>query len=194
MPRYHKLGKIPHKRHTVFKKESGSIHYEQLFGTIGFDGMSSLLYHLHPPTMVKEIHGSIKVAPEIAINKNMQMRAFKGFEAPAKNDNLSARLPVLTNNDVTLWLASPMESMKDYFYKNVDADEVIFIHKGNGVLKTQLGNIKFGYGDYIVIPRGMIYQIEYESKENRHLIIESFHPVYTPKRYRNWFGQLLDIQ
>ena len=192
MPRYHKLGKIPHKRHTVFKKESGSIHYEQLFGTIGFDGMSSLLYHLHPPTMVKEIHGSIKVAPEIAINKNMQMRAFKGFEAPAKNDNLSARLPVLTNNDVTLWLASPMESMKDYFYKNVDADEVIFIHKGNGVLKTQLGNIKFGYGDYLVIPRGMIYQIEYESKENRHLIIESFHPVYTPKRYRNWFGQLLE--
>ena len=192
MPRYHKLGKIPHKRHTVFKKEGGSIHYEQLFGTIGFDGMSSLLYHLHPPTMVKEIHGSIKVAPEIAIDKNMQMRAFKGFEAPAKNDNLVARVPVLTNNDVTLWLASPMESMKDYFYKNVDADEVIFIHKGNGVLKTQLGNIKFGYGDYIVIPRGMIYQIEYESKENRHLIIESYHPVYTPKRYRNWFGQLLE--
>ena len=189
MPRYHKLGKIPHKRHTVFKKESGSIHFEQLFGTIGFDGMSSLLYHLHPPTMVKEIHGSIKVAPEIAIDKNMQMRAFKGFEAPAMNDNLVARVPVLTNNDVTLWLASPMESMKDYFYKNVDADEVIFIHKGNGVLKTQLGNIKFGYGDYLVIPRGMIYQIEYESKENRHLIIESFHPVYTPKRYRNWFGQ-----
>ena len=192
MPRYHKLGKIPHKRHTVFKKENGSIHYEQLFGTIGFDGMSSLLYHLHPPTMVKEIHGSIKVAPEIAIDKNMQMRAFKGFDVPAKNDNLAARLPVLTNNDVTLWLASPKDSMKDYFYKNVDADEVIFIHKGNGVLKTQLGNIKFGYGDYLIIPRGIIYQIEYETTDNRHLIIESFHPIYTPKRYRNWFGQLLE--
>ena len=105
MPRYHTLGKIPHKRHTVFKKESGSIHFEQLFGTIGFDGMSSLLYHLHPPTMVKEIHGSIKVAPEIAIDKNMQMRAFKGFDVPDINDNLEARVPVLTNNDVTLWLA-----------------------------------------------------------------------------------------
>ena len=192
MPIYHKLGKIPHKRHTVFKKEDGSIHFEQLFGTIGFDGMSSLLYHLHPPTKVKEIHGSIKVAPEIAIDKNMQMRAFKGFNILEKNDNLEARVPVLTNKDVTLWLASPKESMKNYFYKNVDADEVIFIHKGKGTLLTQLGNIQFDYGDYLVIPRGMIYQIAFESKENKHFIIESFHPVYTPKRYRNWFGQLLE--
>ena len=192
MPRYHKLGKIPHKRHTVFKKEDGSIHFEQLFGTIGFDGMSSLLYHLHPPTMVKEIHGSIKVAPEISIDKNMQMRAFKGFNILEKDDNLEARVPVLTNKDVTLWLASPKESMKNYFYKNVDADEVIFIHKGKGTLLTQLGNIQFDYGDYLVIPRGMIYQIAFESKENKHFIIESFHPVYTPKRYRNWFGQLLE--
>ena len=192
MPRYHKLGKTPHKRHTVFKKEDGSIHFEQLFGTIGFDGMSSLLYHLHPPTKVKEIHGSIKVAPEIAIDKNMQMRAFKGFNILEKDDNLEARVPVLTNKDVTLWLASPKESMNNYFYKNVDADEVIFIHKGKGTLLTQLGNIQFDYGDYLVIPRGMIYQIAFESKENKHFIIESFHPVYTPKRYRNWFGQLLE--
>ena len=107
MPRYHKLGKFPHKRHTVFKKKDGSIHFEQLFGTIGFDGMSSLLYHLHPPTQVKEIHGSIKVAPEIAIENNMQMRAFKGFETKKEADFLASRKPVLTNNDVTLWLSSP---------------------------------------------------------------------------------------
>ena len=192
MPFYHKLGKIPHKRHTVFKKDNGSIHYEQLFGTIGFDGMSSLLYHLHPPTMVNEIHGSIKVAPEIAVEKNMQMRAFKGFGISADSDFLTARKPILTNSDVTLWLSSPKSSVTDYFYKNVDADEVIFIHKGNGTLKTQLGNIEFKYGDYLVIPRGMIYQMEFESKNNKHFIIESNHPIYTPKRYRNWFGQLLE--
>ena len=192
MPRYHKLGKIPHKRHTIFKKENGSLHYEQLFGTIGFDGMSSLLYHLHPPTMVNEIHGSIKVAPEVLIDKNMQMRAFKGFDLKPETDFLNARKPILTNSDVTLWLSAPTESMGDYFYKNVDADEVIFIHKGEGTLKTQLGNIDFGYGDYLVIPRGMIYQINFSSKENKHLLIESRHPIYTPKRYRNWFGQLLE--
>ncbi len=192
MPRYHKLGKIPHKRHTVFKKENGSIHYEQLFGTIGFDGMSSLLYHLHPPTMVNEIHGSIKVAPEIAVDKNMQMRAFKGFSVKPESDFLKSRKPVLTNSDVTLWLSAPKESMNTYFYKNVDADEVIFIHKGEGTLKTQLGNIEFAYGDYLVIPRGMIYQIEFKNSDNKHFITESRHPIYTPKRYRNWFGQLLE--
>ena len=100
MPRYHKLGKFPHKRHTVFKKKDGSIHFEQLFGTIGFDGMSSLLYHLHPPTKVKEIHGSLKVAPEIAIENNMQMRAFKGFQTTPESDFLAARKPILTNSDV----------------------------------------------------------------------------------------------
>ena len=80
MPRYHKLGKIPHKRHTVFKKENGEIHFEQLFGTIGFDGMSSLLYHFHPPTQVLELKGYIDISPRVAVEHNMQMRALKGFE------------------------------------------------------------------------------------------------------------------
>ena len=192
MPRYHKLGKIPHKRHTVFKKENGSIHYEQLFGTIGFDGMSSLLYHIHPPTQVSELKGHIDVSPKIAVEHNMQMRALKGFDIPSHDDLLQSRVPVLTNNDVTLHLSKPTSANENYFYKNVDADEVIFIHHGKGKLKTQLGNIPFFEGDYLVIPRGMIYQMEFESKNNKHFIIESNHPIYTPKRYRNWFGQLLE--
>ena len=192
MPRYHKLGKIPHKRHTVFKKENGSIHYEQLFGTIGFDGMSSLLYHIHPPTQVSELKGHIDVSPKIAVEHNMQMRALKGFNIPSHDDFLQSRVPVLTNNDVTLHLSKPTSSNENYFYKNVDADEVIFVHHGKGKLKTQLGNIPFFEGDYLVIPRGMIYQMEFESKNNKHFIIESNHPIYTPKRYRNWFGQLLE--
>ena len=192
MPRYHKLGKIPHKRHTVFKKENGKIHYEQLFGTIGFDGMSSLLYHLHPPTQVSELKGHIDVSPKIAVEYNMQMRALKGFNIPSHDDFLQSRVPVLTNNDVTLHLSKPTSSNENYFYKNVDADEVIFVHHGKGKLKTQLGNIPFFEGDYLVIPRGMIYQMEFESKNNKHFIIESNHPIYTPKRYRNWFGQLLE--
>jgi homogentisate 1,2-dioxygenase len=186
------LGNIPHKRHTVFKKKDGSIHYEQLFGTIGFDGMSSLLYHLHPPTQVKELLDHIDISPKIAINHNMQMRALKGFSINGETDLLKSRVPVLTNSDVTLHLANPKSSTTDYFYKNVDADEVIFIHHGSGILKTQVGNIKFKEGDYLVIPRGMIYQMEFNDSNNRHFIIESTHPIYTPKRYRNWFGQLLE--
>ena len=89
MPRYHQLGSIPHKRHTVFKKKDGNIHFEQLFGTIGFDGMSSLLYHLHPPTMVNNILTK-KNCPKIAVEKNMQMRA-QGFDVPSIDDLLDSR-------------------------------------------------------------------------------------------------------
>jgi homogentisate 1,2-dioxygenase len=192
MPFYHKLGKIPPKRHTVFKNSEGGIYHEQLFGTIGFDGMSSLLYHIQPPTAVIKIVQQKSVAPEIGLDKNMQMRSLQGFNVEAKDDFLESRTPMLVNSDVYIELAAPKKSMTDYFYKNADADEVVFIHKGSGKLKTQLGNIDFSYGDYLLIPRGMIYQFHFDSEENRLLIIQSFHPVYTPKRYRNWFGQLLE--
>ena len=192
MPRYHQLGNIPHKRHTASRKKDGSLYYEQLFGTIGFDGMSSLLYHTHPPTAVKEILSSTDISPKIAVENNMQMRALKGFNIKGEKDFLMSRVPVLTNSDVTINLASPNNINDGYFYKNSDADEVVFIHKGEGVLKTQLGNIKFFPGDYLVIPRGIIYTINFINNENRHFIIESNHPIYTPKKYRNWFGQHLE--
>ncbi len=192
MPFYHSLGNIPHKRHTVFKNPEGGIYYEQLFGTIGFDGMSSLLYHVQPPTAVLEITQKKSVAPEIGMDKNMQMRSLQGFNVEAKDDYLESRTPMLVNSDCYIELAAPKKSMTDYFYKNADADEVIFINRRNGTLKTQLGNIDFSYGDYLVVPRGMIYQMHFESEDNRLLIIQSFHPIYTPKRYRNWFGQLLE--
>ena len=192
MPRYHKLGSFPHKRHTVFKNGGEKLHYEQLFGTIGFEGMSSLLYHIHPPTQVKSIEKKIDISPKIAVKNNMQMRGFKGFNINEKLDFLKSRVPILTNSDVTLHLSNPINSKADYFYKNVDADEVIFVHKETGVLRTPMGKIEFKSGDYLIIPRGMIYKMDFNDDENRHFIIESNHPVYTPKKYRNWFGQLLE--
>ena len=192
MPFYHQLGTIPHKRHTVFRQANGELHHEQLFGTIGFDGMSSLLYHLHPPTLVKSIGGKVDLNPEIAQEKDLQMRSIEGFKLQPTDDFLESRVPVLINSDCHIVLASPKKSLTDYFYKNADADEVIFIHEGSGTLRTQLGNIDFSYGDYLVVPRGMIYQINFNTEENRLFIVESFHPIYTPKRYRNYFGQLLE--
>lgn len=192
MPRYHTLGKIPHKRHTVFKKPDGSLYYEQLFGTIGFDGMSSLMYHLRRPTMVKEVGEAKNVSPQPAVKHNITSRMLKGYELKPQDDFLDSRSVILFNNDIHIGLAAPRKSMTEYFYKNADADELIFVHEGTGVLKTFLGEIPFGYGDYLLIPRGMIYQIDFNDANNRLLVSESFHPIYTPKRYRNWFGQLLE--
>ncbi len=192
MPIYHKLGKIPPKRHTQFKKADGGLYYEQLFGTIGFDGMSSLLYQVHRPTMVKEILSETDVAPKIAVQKSIKARLLKGFDVPPQDDFLDSRTPLLVNSDIHIGLAAPRKSLTQYFYKNVDADEMLFVHRGRGTLRTQLGNIPFEYGDYLIIPRGMIYQIAFDTPDNRLLYAESFHPIYTPKRYRNWFGQLLE--
>lgn len=192
MPRYHTLGSIPSKRHTVFKDSDGNFLYEELFGTIGFDGMSTLLYHTQRPTQVKEILKSYDVSPKIAVERNMKSLSLKGFEVAPEEDFLKSRIPILVNKDCQISLASPSASLRSYFYKNTDSDEVIFIHKGSGKLRTMLGNIDFSYGDYLVVPRGVIYQIDFETKVNRLFIVESKSPIYTPKRYRNWFGQMLE--
>ena len=190
MPIYHKLGKIPPKRHTQFRKPNGDLYYEQLFGTIGFDGMASLLYHQHRPTMISDIKEPIDQTPVIGVERNISPRLLKGFHILPKADFLESKTPLLINNETTISLSAPKESMVDYFYKNADSDELLFVHQGAGTLKTLLGNISFEYGDYLVIPRGMIYQLEFDNQDNRLLVVESKHPIYTPKRYRNWFGQL----
>ncbi len=192
MPRYHKLGDIPSKRHTVFKNKNGRFYYEELFGTIGFDGMSSLMYHTQRPTQVKEILNTYSISPKAAIENNLKSMMLVGFNIEKESDFLKSRKVILFNNNCQISLASPTKSLKEYFYKNTDSDEVIFIHKGSGKLRTFLGNIDFKYGDYLVIPRGVIYQIDFNEENNRLFIVESKSPVYTPKRYRNWFGQHLE--
>ncbi|MCG9911247.1 MAG: homogentisate 1,2-dioxygenase [Flavobacteriales bacterium] len=192
MPIYHKLGQIPSKRHVQFRKPDGNIYYEQLFGTEGFSGMSSLLYHTHRPTMIKQMGPKISMKPDVADDRNITPRRLLGFRTQPADDFLESRKYQLVNSDCYIALAAPRKSMTDYFYKNADADELLFIHRGSGTLKTMVGNIPFEYGDYLLIPRGMIYQMHFDTEDNRLLITESFSPIYTPKRYRNYFGQLLE--
>ncbi|HIP31353.1 MAG TPA: homogentisate 1,2-dioxygenase [Crocinitomicaceae bacterium] len=192
MPRYHTLGKIPPKRHTTFRKEDGSLYQEELFGTAGFVGMSSLIYHIHPPTVVTEIKQLRDISPKIAVEKNMKALSFKGFSLQPEDDYIESRKVLFANNDLHIGLAAPKSFSKDYFYRNSDADEMLFIHVGSGKLRTMYGNIDFKYGDYLIIPRGTTYQIDFDTEENRILFVESFSPIVTPKRYRNNFGQLLE--
>lgn len=192
MPHYHKMGTIPHKRHAQFRKPNGQLYSEQLFSTEGFSNDYSLLYHCHPPTQIVRTEPQYSVAPEIAEEKMLSHRSFEGFKVPPADDFLESRIPVLVNSDCHIVLAAPRKSMETYFYKNADADEVIFVHEGKGVLKTMYGEIDFGYGDYLVIPRGTIYQLHFATEANRLLIVESFSPVRYPKRYMSKFGQLLE--
>ena len=192
MPIYHKMGSIPRKRHTVFRQDNGDLYAEELFGTAGFAGMSSLIYHLHPPTSILRYDEPYSVEPEIGVEHNMKPLSLKGYEIKPEDDYLESRKTLLVNNDLHIGLAAPRSFSKDYFYKNGDADEMIFVHKGSGTLLTMYGKIPFEYGDYLIIPRGTVYQIDFNTEDNKLLYIESFSPILTPDRYRNNFGQMLE--
>ena len=193
MPFYHRLGKIPPKRHTQFRKEDGSLYSEELVGSKGFSGIYSLLYHQNPPTQVKyfgdpEYYDS-KLAEENPLRHTHLKTSALGKTG---EDFFSARKMLLRNSDVTLGLSNPESPTTDYFYKNAEADEVIFVHHGNGQLISQFGKLEIASGDYVVIPRTTIYKIEWSDDLVRTMIIESTGAVETVKRYRNDLGQLLE--
>lgn len=192
MPYYYSLGNIPHKRHTQFRKANGELYSEQLFSTEGFSSDSSLLYHCHPPTIIVKTEPQYSVAPIVAEEKMLKHRSFEGFKIKPAHDFLQSRKPVLVNSDCHIVLAAPQQSMTDYFYKNADADEMLFVHEGSGKIITQYGELTFSYGDYIMIPRGTIYQIHFNDDKNRLFIVESFSPIHFPKRYVSRNGQLME--
>ncbi len=192
MSHYYTLGKIPHKRHTQFRKPDGSLYAEQLFSTEGFSDDYALLYHCYAPTMITKTDEPIDVSPKVAEEKMLKHRSFEGFKVKPEADYLQSRKALLVNADCHIVLAAPQKSMTDYFYKNADADEMIFVHEGTGKVKTQYGELPFSYGDYIMLPRGTIYQIEFNDGNNRLFIVESFSPMRFPKRYMSKYGQLME--
>lgn len=189
---YYSLGKFPQKRHIQFRKTNGELYHEQLFSTIGFDDSYSLLYHCNEPTKILQVGDPVPVAPTTIHDRQLKHRSLLGFNIAPQDDYLKSRTPVLVNSDCRISLAAPRKSFRDYFYKNADADEMIFIHVGTGTLRTMYGNIRFEYGDYLVIPRGTIYQMDFDTEDNRLFIVESPTPIETPKRYRNQYGQFME--
>ena len=191
MPFYHKLGDIPHKRHTQFRKPDGSFYREEVMGTKGFSGIQSLLYHAQPPTEVKHVEKLADLQIEYSEFGGIRHRHFKTQTFQRGGDGLSARRVLMGNSDVTLGVARPTDTM-NYFYRNADNWEVLFIHEGTGQLESIFGWLDFRPGDYVVIPVGTTYQLHFDGADNRLLVIESATPIEPPKRYRNEYGQLLE--
>jgi len=189
---YHVQGQIPHKRHIQFRKPDGNLYHEELFSTEGFSDKYTLLYHLYPPTRVTQVGEPRDIAPIKAKTLDLKPRCLEGFNIAPADDYLESRKVVLFNADCRISLAAPRKSMEDYFFKNADCDEVIFIHRGTGSMNSMYGTLRFKYGDYIVIPRGTIYQMKFDASDNRLLIVESPAHVTTPRRYRSEYGQLLE--
>lgn len=190
---YHKLGHIPPKRHTQFRQPDGSLYKEELVSSEGFSGIYSNLYHIYPPTRIKAVLESVKYGPKRLDDYTLKQTHLNTSKVGATgNDFLEARKVLMTNNDCSISICSPTSRKMDYFYKNAEGDEVIFIHDGKGVLISPFGKLEIRQGDYVVIPRTVIYKLEFEEGPLRLLIVESASPVETVKRYRNELGQLLE--
>jgi homogentisate 1,2-dioxygenase len=191
MPHYHKLGIIPQKRHVQFKQPDGSLYKEQVVGTKGFSGISSILYHINPPTKVKALKGLSQIPLEPWEEQTLRHFHFKTKDAKLFGDAISGRKVLMYNNDVSMGICNPIEQM-NYFYKNGEGDELIFVHEGNGTLESQYGSLDYHEGDYIIIPRGIIHKYKVLSANTRFLVIETPSQIETPSRYRNEYGQLLE--
>lgn len=192
MPYYFRLGNIPPKRHTQFRRPDGELYREEVIGAEGFSGISSIAYHLHPPTLVERIEVPIPYQVEYADTDFLRHRHLKGSDLEARGDWLSGRQYLMGNSDVRLALCSPTEEMS-YFYKNAKADELVFVHEGEGTLESPFGVLEFTSGDYVHIPRTVTHRwIFNKHRSPRLLVIEAFSEIRFPRRYRNQFGQLLE--
>jgi homogentisate 1,2-dioxygenase len=193
MAYYHKLGELPPKRHIQFRQPDGSLYQEQLVSSKGFSGIYSNMYHIYPPTKVKQV-----LEPEpygYTIDKLYGLKQTHLNTAGVTNtggDYLEARRTLLANNDVSMALCCPSKRDMDYFYKNADGDELLYIHDGSGDLISSFGRLPFKQGDYVVIPRTTIYKMRFDEGPVRVLVIDSKAPIETVKRYRNELGQLLE--
>lgn len=194
MAYYYRLGNIPPKRHTQFRQPDGSLYKEELVSSRGFSGIFSTLYHIHNPNTIKSIGKPVpyswKKAEDVGL---MQTHLKTSNVTTTGKDYLDARKILLMNNDVMMGICSPEERKMDYYFKNADGDELIYVHDGEGYLYSQFGKLKVMKGDYIVIPRTTIYRFEWEEVGPlRLLVIESQGPIETVQRYRNEVGQLLE--
>ncbi len=192
MPIYHRLGKIPQKRHTAFRQPDGSLYPEELMGNKGFVGPSSLLYHLRPPTQVRSVrlHKDLTWQPEP--DRVPRHRHFRTAQLAARSSMTMDRIPLLFNNDVAMSYIQP-QAEDDWFYRNAQGDELVYVCEGEGVLESQMGEMAFRGGDYLVVPRGIAHRYRFAGAgPRRFLVIESAGYIRTPKRYRNEHGQLME--
>ena len=191
MPMYFSLGQVPHKRHTQFRRPDGKLYTEQLMGSRGFTGRSSLIYHHNMPTQVREIRKIQDCRVEYAAEQGLRHYHFKTKDLKKSGDPVSGRVVLLHNNDVSMAIAVPDQKMS-YFYRNGQGDDLYYIHDGTGRIQTIFGELHYRPGDYVVIPRGTSYMFHPDAGPQRYLVIESVSSIESPKRYRNEYGQLLE--
>lgn len=191
MPSYHRLGELPRKRHTVFRQPSGGLYHEHLMGSRGFSGPASLLYHKRAPTTITSTRLLQKLQWHAETEPLLRMRHFQSHSLPVGPSPTLSRVPMLFNSNVALSFVQPTAT-DDFFYRNAEGDEMIYVAEGTGTLESQMGEMPYRAGDYVIIPRGLLYRFRLDKSTQRWLVVESAGQIRPPKRYCNEVGQFLE--
>ena len=189
MPFYQRLGEVPRKRH-IQQRENGTLLTEEVLGLEGFSGNESILYHLQAPCRVKELGPFEPIEREEWVPDTHAHRHMTTMGIDGGGDAVTGRRVLMWNDDVEIALCRPVEAM-EYFFRNGEGDEVIFVHEGTGTVETIFGDLPYKDGDYVVIPRGTTYRFVPEG-EQRYLVFETPGLIEIPRRYRNDHGQILE--
>lgn len=192
---YVRRGSVPRQRHTQHRAPDGTLYAEELFGVEGFSGRNSLLYHLVPPTRTHEVV-KVRDVALVAAGEDGAHRhhLVKTGALEPRGDAVTGRVPLFFNADVAMGVVRPADGMPPgTFYRNGEADEMLYVHEGEGVLDTVFGPIRYGPGDYLVIPIGTTWRLEPDpGSSQRMLWLETPGELEPPRRYRNEYGQLLE--
>ena len=189
---YYQMGEVPHKRHVQFRKADGSLHHEELMGIHGFAGIQSILYHLRPPTAIRQVGQHRRVEIDYEDEESLRPRHLRSLALPAGGDAVDGRIPLMGNADVVLSVVRPTEPMS-YWYRFAHGDEVLFVHEGRGTFESQFGTHTYRPGDYLVIPTGVMWRLLPDvGVPQRFLVIEAYGHIEPPKRYLNNYGQFLE--
>ena len=192
-PSYHRLGSVPAKRHVAVRDGAGLLLSEEVIGTEGFSGRYSILYHRYAPTRVAAVREVHVAAPVEADDRTLRHHLLRTAAAPiVPDDEWAARRLLFWNDDVRISVSAFSAAGPGRIARNGGADELHFIHRGQGHLDSVFGLLDYRAGDYIVIPKGATHRWMVASDDNRHLVVETPGDVRLPKRYTSSEGQLLE--
>ncbi len=194
MPPYRQMGSFPRKRHTALRHEPGyrneGLYYEEVVTTAGFGRAYSIAYHLRPPTRVRKVEPAGTAAVETVEQPALRHHHLKSGGMRAGGDPVTGRVPLLVNADVSLARCRPDRPQAELF-RNATADEILFVHKGQGTLSTMFGVLPFRPYDYVVIPHCTTYRLDFDAGVQPDLlVIEASNNVVLPPRYLNPDGQI----
>ncbi len=189
MPYYRRLGEVPRKRHTQFRKPDGTLYTEELMGEEGFTYDSALLYHIHPPTALRAIEAIETEPQDLTPNHPLRPRHFRTHSLKEGGDPVTGRHLLLANDDVAIsYVACDQDGP---LFRNATGDEVVYVEEGSGVLESVFGTLPFRSGDYVVIPASTIHRWRLAAPL-RALVTEVRGHVGPPRRYLSRNGQFLE--